>query len=192
MCHLYSKFYETCSCSSHFYYDKKTKYNQSFRIADAASVQISTEMATSASNVLSHIMQAVICCSLIPNCQWTTSSEFRTHFPEAIWEMLNIEERYNRKEPCIHCYLASWGCMPCERSTSKENALLVLLFSACMLNYNTPRRGPGFQFSQLSYRAACFQRQHKLHSTSCFQTQLNHVSPNPKVCPVLCGWQQHE
>lgn len=40
--------------------------------------------------------------------------------------------------------------MPREHSTSKENAVLVLLFSACMLNYNTPRRGPEFQFSQLT------------------------------------------
>lgn len=151
-------------------------------------------MATSAPQIFYLTVCKLSCCSLIPNCQWTTSSEFRTHFPEIIWETLNSEERHNRKEPCIHRYLASWGCMPCERSTSKENAVLVLLSNPYMLNYNTPKRVPGLQFSQLTvtYLAACCQRQHELHSTFCFQTQLNHISPNPKVCPVLYGWQQHE
>lgn len=147
MCH--SKFYETFVLS-HFYYDKKTKYNHSFRIADAASVQISTEMATSAPQIFYLIVCKLSCCSLILNCQWTTSSEFRIHFPERIWETLNSEERHNRKGPYIHHYLASWGCMQCEHSTSNKNAVLVLLSSPRMLNYNTPRRVPGFQFSQLT------------------------------------------
>ena len=141
------------------------------------------------SNTLSHSMQAALAQF---ECQRTSSSVLWPHFPEVILETSNNEERHNKKKPCTHQYLASWGCRPWECSTGKENSVLLPLSSPRTLSYNTPREFLGFSSvnSQLaSCRLAETSATSQQKAQSASNTDQPHFLQVPRSVQYRAGFQ---